>query len=320
VGIAVTRAATLGAADLLRNADAAMYRAKRRGGSGYEVFDDDMQSQAATRKLTEGALHQALDRDELRVLYQPQFDLRTGEQVASEALLRWSHPVRGTVAPADFLRVAEETGAIVPIGEWVLEQACAHARRSLTAGPQHSPLCVSANLSARQLLRPDFPRTVASTLQRHGIAPETLCLEIAEATLLDDIDATHVALRALKELGVRLAIDDFGTGGSSLTYLRQFPFDELKVDDSFIVGLGKTPTDDAIVGATIDMAHALDLVVAAEGVESEEQLVRLTELGCDRAQGFHLGRPDSPPLDELVLDEMALVGPSRGWPADLSAN
>ncbi|HEX9506580.1 MAG TPA: EAL domain-containing protein, partial [Acidimicrobiia bacterium] len=320
VGIAVTRAATLGAADLLRNADAAMYRAKRRGGSGYEVFDDDMQSQAATRKLTEGALHQALDRDELRVLYQPQFDLRTGEQVASEALLRWSHPVRGTVAPADFLRVAEETGAIVPIGEWVLEQACAHARRSLTAGPQHSPLCVSANLSARQLLRPDFPRTVASTLQRHGIAPETLCLEIAEATLLDDIDATHVALRALKEHGVRLAIDDFGTGGSSLTYLRQFPFDELKVDDSFIVGLGKTPTDDAIVGATIDMAHALDLVVAAEGVESEEQLVRLTELGCDRAQGFHLGRPDSPPLDELVLDEMALVGPSRGRPADLSAN
>ena len=304
VGIAVTQSAAHGADDLLRNADAAMYRAKRRGGAGYELFDEAMQTQAVTRKLTERALHQALDRDELRLLFQPQFDLRTGVRVASEALLRWTHPVRGTVAPADFLRVAEETGAIVPIGEWVLDQACAQARRSLTDGPQRSPLCVSANLSTRQLLRPGFPRLVESTMQRHGIDPETLCLEVAEATLLDDVDATHTALRALKERGVRLAIDDFGTGGSSLTYLRQFPFDELKVDRSFIASLGKSRADDAIVAATIDMAHALDMVVAAEGVENESQLVQLTELGCDRAQGFHLGRPDSLTPPELALGDI----------------
>ena len=156
---------------------------------------------------------------------------------------------------------------------------------------------------------------VASAVKRHGIDPETLCLEVAETTLLDDVDATHNALRALKDHGVRLAIDDFGTGGSSLTYLRQFPFDELKVDRSFIAGLGKTRADDAIVAATIDMAHALDMVVAAEGVESESQLVRLTDLGCDRAQGFHLGRPDS-----LTPRELMLTGTAGLRYADLTTN
>jgi EAL domain-containing protein (putative c-di-GMP-specific phosphodiesterase class I) len=237
----------------------------------------------------------------MRVLFQPQFDVPTGRRVALEALLRWDHPVRGLVLPKDFLRVAEETGMIVPIGEWVLERACQAARTVSNLGPDGTPLVVTVNVSARQLVRPDFPDVVARAVRDAGIDPATLCLEVAESTLLDDLDATGDALRALAHIGVRLAIDDFGTGGSSLTYLRRFPFDELKIDRTFVEGLGRSAADDAIIAATIDMAHALGMGVTAEGVETEAQYERLRALGCDRAQGFHLGSPEALAAPRLVL-------------------
>jgi diguanylate cyclase (GGDEF)-like protein/PAS domain S-box-containing protein len=301
IGIAVTRRASARAASLLRDADAAMYRAKSRGGARYELFDQAMHTQAVTRLLTERGLREALERDELRVLFQPQFDLSSGKRVAEEALLRWAHPVRGIVAPADFIEIAEETGIIVPIGNWVLDQVCDRASRARLEGPDNGQLCVSANISARQLLRPDFTRVVRAALRAFDLEPSALCLEIAEHVLLDDQETTSGVLNELKDLGIRLAIDDFGTGGSSLTYLRRYPFDELKIDQAFVAGLGQSAADDAIVAATIDMAHALGMVVAAEGVETDVQRLRLIELGCDRAQGYFLAPPEALPSRHLKL-------------------
>jgi diguanylate cyclase (GGDEF)-like protein/PAS domain S-box-containing protein len=301
VGVATTRRPSDQPVSLLRDADAAMYRAKGRGGARWEMFDEAMHTQAVTKLLTERALRNALKHDELRLVFQTQFELVGDRAVCDEALLRWLHPTRGLVPPPEFLPVAEETGLIMPIGTWVLGQACAHARRANRATGAAGPSSdVSVNLSVRNLLRPDYADTVAACLEEHGLDPSRLCLEISEIVLLDDLEATSGALRALKDLGVRLAIDDFGTGGSSLTYLRRFPFDELKIDASFVAGLGTSAADDAIVAATIDMAHALGMVVAAEGVETELQLGRLRALGCDRAQGFLLStpavEPGAPPL------------------------
>ena len=243
-----------------------MYRAKRRGGARHELFDEAMHTQAVSRLLTERALRRALDRDELRVAV-PAASSTSPAATASrvEALLRWEHPVRGLVVPGDFLagrrgdrhdRAHGRVGARAGVR--------GRARRTGTAATEH-PLTVSINVSARQLQRPDFPELVARTARDAGVDPASLCLEVAESALLDDLDATADALRALKDIGVQLAIDDFGTGGSSLTYLRRFPFDELKIDRMFIEGLGRSAADDAIVAATIDMAHALGMVVSRRG-------------------------------------------------------
>jgi diguanylate cyclase (GGDEF)-like protein/PAS domain S-box-containing protein len=301
IGIALTDRATDRASDLLRDADAAMYRAKSRGGGRYELFDQAMHTQAVARLLTERALRQSLEHDELRVQFQPQFDLLTGERVASEALLRWAHPVRGLVAPGDFMAVAEETGLIVPIGEWVLEEVCHRAELAQLDSDADLPLPVSMNVSARQLFQSDFVEHVRRTLARHELEPHELCVEVPERVLLDDHEPIRESLHALKDLGVRLAIDDFGTGGSSLTYLRRYPFDELKIDGTFVAGLERSPADDAIVAATIDMAHALGMTTAAEGIESEAQRVRLVELGCERGQGYHLAGPESGDARHLRL-------------------
>jgi diguanylate cyclase (GGDEF)-like protein/PAS domain S-box-containing protein len=300
IGIAVTSGQSDRAAALLRDADAAMYRAKSRGGARYELFDQAMHTRAVTRLLTERGLREALERDELRVLFQPQFDLVTDRRVAEEALVRWAHPVRGLVSPREFIDVAEETGLIVPIGAWVLEQVCRRAASARADGATQ-PWSVSANVSARQLLRPEFGRFVRGLLRQHDLDPSELCLEIAEHVLLDDHETTTGVLAELKDVGIRLAIDDFGTGGSSLTYLRRYPFDELKIDGDFVSGLGRSAADDAIVAATIDMAHALGMVVAAEGVETELQRSRLIELGCDRAQGYLLAAPEAAARRHLEL-------------------
>ena len=301
LGIAITRRASDRPASLLRDADAAMYRAKSRGGARYELFDQAMHTQAVARLLTERGLREALERDEFRVVFQPQFDLQSGERVAEEALLRWEHPVRGTVPPGEFIGIAEETGIIVPLGAWVLNQVCERAGATRKDGPNKGPLCTSANISARQLLRPDFAGMVRAMLLEFDVDPSALCLEIAEHVLLDDQENITQTLERLKGFGIRLAIDDFGTGGSSLTYLRRYPFDELKIDQAFVAGLGKSAADDAIVAATIDMAHALGMVVAAEGVETEVQRLRLVELGCDRAQGYLLAPPEAAPARHLKL-------------------
>jgi EAL domain-containing protein (putative c-di-GMP-specific phosphodiesterase class I) len=211
--------------------------------------------------------------------------------------------VRGIVGPQEFIDVAEETGLIVPIGARVLDQACAQTAEWRRASVASRRRTVSVNLSARQLARSDLPARIAAILRDHDTDPEAVCLEITESVLLDDLDAMADAVRALKDLGLRLAIDDFGTGYSSLAYLKRFPFDELKIDRSFVEGVGSDDTDDAIVAATIELAHALGLVVAAEGIETEAQLARLAEFGCDLAQGYLFARPQ--PVG--ALEDFAVV-------------
>jgi EAL domain-containing protein (putative c-di-GMP-specific phosphodiesterase class I) len=260
------------------------------------------------RLMTERALRHALERGELRAYYQPQIHIATRTRVAAEALVRWEHPARGLVLPAEFIPVAEETGLIAPIGDWMLRQACAQAKRWEHAGPDRDPIGVSVNLSPRQLTRPDLPHRIRGILADERIGPEILCLEVTESVFLDDAEASAQALCSLKDLGLRLAIDDFGTGYSSLAYLKQLPFDELKIDASFVSGLGRSSDDEAIVATTIDMTQRLGMITAGEGVETPAQLTRLAALGCDLAQGFHI----SPPAPADLLDSTAPVGWSVG--------
>jgi EAL domain-containing protein (putative c-di-GMP-specific phosphodiesterase class I) len=227
-------------------------------------------------------------------VYQPTVSLATDELIGVEALIRWLHPERGLLGPGEFIGLAEETGLIVPIGAQVLRQACQEAGRWRAVGPGGRPLTISVNLSARQFAHPELVGVVASALRETGTDPATLRLEITESVLMEEAGSTHVALRELRDLGVRLSIDDFGTGYSSLTYLKRFPVDELKVDRSFVDGLGSDAEDTAIVAAVVNLAHTLDLRVVAEGVETEAQSRLLRELGCDAAQGHWFG-PAVPP-------------------------
>jgi predicted signal transduction protein with EAL and GGDEF domain len=295
LGIAIARGgADDRAEDLIRDADAAMYRAKERGKGRYEIFDDAMRADAVARLETESALRRALERDELRLHYQPEVDLASGAIKGFEALVRWEHPTRGLLGPAAFIPLAEETGLIVGIGEWVLHAACSEAAR----WPQ--PLRVSVNLAARQLAQPDLVATIRRALAESGLDPAGLCLEITESAVMASGAATTAQLRALKSLGVRLAIDDFGTGFSSLVHLRRFPVDVLKIDRTFVAGLGAEPQDASIAAAVISLAHALDLATVAEGIETDEQLRILRELGCDLGQG-HLFASPAPAAEALRL-------------------
>jgi len=288
MGIVVSTGHEESADSLIRNADAAMYRAKRQGVS-YEMFDDGMRSRVRARARTESDLHRAIEEREFRLLYQPQVDLRSGRVVGLEALLRWDHPERGVVEPAEFLWLAEETGMITKIGEWALRQSCLHARA--WGARNGSPLRVSVNLSARQHRDPDLVDLVERILTETRTDPATLCLEITENVLVNDADAAAQTLHALKGLGVRLSIDEFGTGHSSLGSLKRFPLDMLKVDRSFVSGLGTDTEDAAIVTAIINLAHSLGLQTVADGVETKEQVDELRALGCDVGQGFYFARP-----------------------------
>jgi diguanylate cyclase (GGDEF)-like protein/PAS domain S-box-containing protein len=296
VGIAIARGNDDRAEDLIRDADAAMYRAKERGKGPSEIFDEAMRADAVARLETESALRRAVERGELRLHYQPEVDLATGAVRGFEALVRWDHPARGLLGPNAFIPLAEETGLIVPIGEWVLREAATEAARWATASSE--PLTLSVNLSARQLAQQDLVAMVRRAMAETGIDPATLCLEITESAVMESGSATTAQLRALKSLGIRLAIDDFGTGFSSLAHLRRFPVDVLKIDGTFVAGLGHEPQDASIAAAVISLAHALGLDTVAEGIETEEQLTILRSLGCDLGQGYLFGRPA--PIDETV--------------------
>jgi diguanylate cyclase (GGDEF)-like protein/PAS domain S-box-containing protein len=278
---------------LLRDADAAMYRAKDHGRARCEFFDETMRTEAATRFELQTALHWAIARDEMRVFYQPMIDVASEGLVGVEALVRWDHPVRGIVEPHGFVSLAEEAGLIVPIGMSVLQQAARDCVRWQRLYPGQS-LTVSANLSAHQLRNAGLVDQIRTALEVHGLEPGCLCLELTETVLLEDVDRHIRTLLELRALGVRLAIDDFGTGFSSLTYLKRFPVDIVKIDRSFVAGLGIDPCDTAIVRSVIDLAHALRLVVVAEGVERQDQLDALRALGCDLAQGYLFSRPQPP--------------------------
>ena len=293
IGIALADGSTNTPEALLQASDVAMYRAKQDGRSRFEIFDEKMRTQTLNRLRTETRLAQAVEHGELQLYYQPVISTGDGRVVGFEALVRWHHPEHGLLLPADFIGVAEESGLIVPIGTWVLEEACRQAQRWETNLETDAPLEIAVNLSGRQLAQSDFASVAAAIVAEADIDPNRvqLCLEITESLLMRDPEATAVTLQELKSSGMRLAIDDFGTGYSSLAYLKWFPVDTVKVDRSFIAGIDSDPADRAIVGAVIELAHALGITVVAEGVETRGQLTRLRSLGCDQAQGFLFARP-----------------------------
>jgi diguanylate cyclase (GGDEF)-like protein len=277
---------------LLRDADTAMYQAKAKGKQRYEVFDTSMYSQALERLKLESDLRRALDEQrDLRVYYQPKVWLKTGEVFAMEALVRWEHPEQGLILPSRIIPLAEETGLILPLGQWVLRESCRQARRWHDQFPDMPPLRVCVNLSAKEFEHRDLVEDVARNLRETGLDPSTLTLEITESILMEDVPRTVAVLEEVKSLGVKLGVDDFGTGYSALSYLKRFPIDWLKIDRSIIEGLGQDPTDEAVVTAAIVLAHALGAQVTAEGIMTSEQLGRLRALGCDAGQGFYFSEP-----------------------------
>jgi EAL domain-containing protein (putative c-di-GMP-specific phosphodiesterase class I) len=288
--------------DMLRDADAALHRAKEKGRARIELFVEDYRAHAVNRLRTANDLHRALDEAEFRVVYQPEVDLRTGHITGVEALVRWHHPERGLVPPAEFIPLAEQTGLIGRIGEWVLDTSLAQAAAWRQARHDGAALAMWVNLSARQLGDPGLVDVVADQLQRHDVEPYQLGLEITETALLEDAEGAVTALSALRELGVRLAVDDFGTGYSSLSYLKRLPVDAVKIDRSFVDGLAVDGDDSAIVAAVAGMARALRLTTIAEGVENLDQLRALRRLGCDLAQGYFFTTPQPPAHISRLLE------------------
>jgi diguanylate cyclase len=281
---------------LLRNADAAMYHAKGAGKNGYSFFEASMNANARKQLQLLHDLRMALERDEFRLYYQPKFDALNGRPTGAEALLRWQHPERGIVSPAEFIELAEKTGMIIPIGEWVLDQACRQMRQWYEQ--DHRDWRVAVNLSALQFCHAGLIDSVAKALQQHALPANCLTLEITETTAMSDADATLQVLNRLAEMGVDLSIDDFGTGYSSLLYLKRLPANELKIDRGFVSDLVHDSDDAAIISAIVALGQALNLRIVAEGVETQQQKSFLTELGCNSLQGFLLGHPL--PADQFI--------------------
>ncbi len=295
IGISVFPVDGTDVESLLKNADTAMYHAKDQGRDRCQFFTSSLNERAVKRFSLETSLRKALEREEFLVYYQPKIDMRTSQPCGMEALIRWRRPDGKLVPPLDFIPVAEETGLIVPIGEWVLRKACAQAASWAMQG--FGPLKVSVNLSAAQFRQPDLVKHTGDLLRASALAPDLLELELTEGILVEDTESSIAILTALKALGLSLSIDDFGTGYSSLSYLKKFPLSALKIDRSFVRDLAADTDDAAIVTATIALAHSLRLDVIAEGVETEEQYNFLRSLGCDQAQGYLFSPPV--PADEF---------------------
>jgi diguanylate cyclase (GGDEF)-like protein/PAS domain S-box-containing protein len=338
IGIALSSSDTSESADdLLRNADTAMYEAKRRGRSRFEVYEPRMSARARERFEMEIALQRALERGEFVLHYQPIVDLSTGRLTEVEALIRWQSPERGLLLPEAFLPVAEETGIIVALGDWVMMQGCRQLRAWHLMYPSDPRLVLTVNLSTRQFLRSSLVDDVRAVLASSGIPPETLKLEISERVVMEDVEVSTDILRGLKNLGVTLAIDDFGTGYSSLPYLRRFDVDILKIDRSFVAGIGANIEQTAIVDAIIAIAKTLGIAVTAEGVETAAQLSHLQAHDAECAQGIFFHPPTQPSgIDELLRigwraprleqgshesrDTLHLMSPDRPSRANTAAN
>jgi diguanylate cyclase (GGDEF)-like protein/PAS domain S-box-containing protein len=298
------------AGTLLKNADTAMYRAKSRGRNTFEVFTPEMKVEMSEQHALANSLRRALEREEFSIHYQPQVSVRTGELIGMEALLRWNHPELGLISPDQFIRWAEDTGLIVPLGEWVLKKACEQNRLWQKVG--HRRLVVAVNLSARQFQQPDIVETISSILEETGLDPSFLDLELTESVVMESAGPALETPHELKALGVQFSIDDFGIGYSSLSYLKRFPVDTLKMDRSFVNDLATDPNDAAIATAVVALGHGLNLSVLAEGVETRQQLAFLQTLKCDKIQGFLYSRPLPPEAFEQFLRE--------GHPLDLKTS
>ena len=289
IGIAVHPNDGVGAESLIRNADTAMYCAKDRGGSNFQFYSESMNSSALEQLRLESQLDEALNRDEFELFYQPQIDISNGSIVGAEALLRWRNRLDELIPPANFIPLAEETGLIIPIGEWVLHSACQQATRWHKSG--FPELRMAVNLSSRQFSKGELSTVVSAALGEAKLTPDLLDLELTESILMEDREEPIRCLQDLKSLGIRLSIDDFGTGYSSLSYLTRFPLTSLKIDRSFLAGVPTNPQHVGVTRAIIAMAQSLELKVTAEGVETEEALDFLRQHGCDEAQGFLFSRP-----------------------------
>jgi len=292
IGLSVYPEDGLNAETLIKNADTAMYQAKENGRQSYQFFKPAMNVRAVERQSIEESLRRALEREEFTLHYQPKIAVRTGEVTGAEALVRWTHPTRGPVSPAEFIPVAEDCGLILPIGRWVLREACKQAGAWLHAGLPLGTMAV--NISAMEFRDDGFLENVFATLKDAGLHASALELELTESVLMKRAESAAAVLKSLRDGGVQIAIDDFGTGYSSLSYLRKFPIDALKIDQSFVRQITTTPDDTTIVTAVISMGRSLKLRVVAEGVETQEELAFLQAHHCDEAQGYFFSRPVLP--------------------------
>ncbi|WP_088103645.1 putative bifunctional diguanylate cyclase/phosphodiesterase [Halalkalibacter urbisdiaboli] len=288
IGIAIFPDNGSTAESLIRSADAAMYRAKANGSDGFELYNRNMNEDISKLFNVENDLRKALERNEFKLYFQPQFDTRTGKLCGEEVLVRWNHPDNGLLSPSRFISIAEETGLIIPIGDWILREACKQKASWIHAGYPNVPM--SVNISSRQFLQVRFVHFIETILEETGLPPEYLDLEVTESVAID-IERTLGVLTKLTQLGIHISLDDFGTGYSSLQYISQLPIQELKIDQSFVQGIGKGQNSEEIIAMIINLAHLLKLFVIAEGVETKEQLHYLANQGCDRIQGFLHSEP-----------------------------
>jgi predicted signal transduction protein with EAL and GGDEF domain len=300
IGVSVYPDDGLDAETLIKNADTAMYQAKENGRQSYQFFKSAMNVRAVERQSIEESLRRALERQEFALHYQPKVNLKTGQITGAEALLRWTHPVRGLVPPGQFIPVAEDCGLILPIGYWVLREACKQAQLWADAGLPASTMAV--NISAMELRNESFLEGVFSALEDTGLDPKSLELELTESVLMKHAESAESILRTLRARGVHLAVDDFGTGYSSLSYLRKFPVDSIKIDQSFVRQITTAPGETTIVTAVISMGRSLKLRVVAEGVETQGELDFLQGHQCDEAQGYFFSRPVLPQAFARLLE------------------